>query len=96
MSKSLNRFLRKFHRRLALPTVILILTIMLACAAAMGALIQRGRPILMLATALTGLYLFQLPHFFPLETQTANARRINQVGCSLRDQSDAASTVLEA
>jgi len=61
MSKFLNKYVRKFHRWLALPFVILILAVFLARNSPVGSLAQRTQQILMLTLALTGLYLFLLP-----------------------------------
>ena len=61
MSKFLNKYVRKFHRWLALLFVVLILTVVLARNTSVGAAAQRAQQILMLAMAITGLYLFILP-----------------------------------
>jgi len=61
MSKFLNKYVRKFHRWLALPFVVLILTVFLARNTPAGSLAQRTQQILMLTMAITGLYLFLLP-----------------------------------
>ncbi len=53
--------MRKFHRWLALPFVILILTMLLTRNTPAGLVAQRAQQLLMLAMALTGLYLFILP-----------------------------------
>jgi len=61
MPKSLNKYVRKLHRWLALPFVVLILTIVLTRDTPLSFAAQRAQQILMLAMALTGLYLFILP-----------------------------------
>lgn len=61
MSKFLNKYVRKFHRWLALPFVVLILMVFLARNSPVGAVAQRSQQILMLTMAITGLYLFLLP-----------------------------------
>ena len=61
MSRFLNKYVRKVHRWLALPFVVLILTIVLTRDTPLSFAVQRAQQILMLAMALTGLYLFILP-----------------------------------
>ena len=61
MPKFLNKYVRKLHRWLALPFVVLILTIVLTRDTPLSFAVQRAQQILMLAMALTGLYLFILP-----------------------------------
>jgi len=61
MSKFLNKYVRKTHRWLALLTVALIITVLLARNTAVGFAAQQIQQVLMLIMALTGLYLFLLP-----------------------------------
>lgn len=61
MSRFLNKYVRKVHRWLALPFVVLILAMLLARNTQAGFAAQRAQQILILAMALTGLYLFGLP-----------------------------------
>ena len=61
MSKFLKKYVRKTHRWLALPFVVLILTAFLARNTPAGSLAQRAQQILMLTMAITGVYLFVLP-----------------------------------
>lgn len=74
MSRFLNKYVRKFHRWLALPFVVLLLTVLLARNTSAGSVTQRTQQILMLVMALTGLYLFLLPWW----TKWARARRRNR------------------
>jgi hypothetical protein len=57
----MNKFVRKFHRWLALPFIVLILAAILLRATPAGTSIQRVQQVLMLTMAVTGLYLFLLP-----------------------------------
>ncbi len=61
MTRFLNKYLRKTHRWLALPTVALIFTVLLARKTALGTTVQQVQQILMLIMAITGFYLFLLP-----------------------------------
>lgn len=61
MSKFLNKYVRKFHRWLALPFVVLIIALLLTRNTSVGFATQRAQQILMLMMAVTGLYLFVLP-----------------------------------
>lgn len=61
MSKFLNKYVRKFHRWLALPFVVLIIALLLTRNTPVGSSAQRVQQILMLMMAVTGLYLFVLP-----------------------------------
>jgi len=61
MSKFLNKYVRKTHRWLALPFVVLILTMFLARNSPVGSFAQQGQQFLILMMAITGLYLFLLP-----------------------------------
>ena len=61
MSKFLNKYVRKIHRWLALPFVIVLIITVAARNAAAGLIAQRAQQILLLTMALTGLYLYVLP-----------------------------------
>jgi len=61
MSKFLKKYVRKTHRFLALPFVVLILTVLLARNTPAGSIVQQAQQILMLTMGITGLYLFLLP-----------------------------------
>lgn len=61
MSKFLNKYVRKFHRWLALPFVVLIIALLLTRNTSVGFTAQRAQQVLMLMMAVTGLYLFVLP-----------------------------------
>ena len=61
MTRFLNKYVRKFHRWLALPFVALILTVVLARGTPASSAAQRAQQVLMLTMAITGLYLFLLP-----------------------------------
>ena len=61
MSRFLNRYVRKVHRWLALPFVLLIVTAVLARNTPAAFIAQRGQLVVLLSMALTGLYLFFLP-----------------------------------
>ncbi len=57
----MNKYVRKFHRWLALPFIVLILAAILLRTTPAGTSIQRVQQVLMLTMAVTGLYLFLLP-----------------------------------
>ena len=61
MSRFLNRYVRKVHRWLALPFVLLIVTAVLARNTPAAFIAQRGQLVVLLSMAVTGLYLFFLP-----------------------------------
>ena len=61
MSKFLNKYVRKSHRWLALPFVVLIIALLLTRNTSAGFAVQRAQQILMLVMAVSGLYLFVLP-----------------------------------
>ena len=61
MSRFLNRYVRKAHRWLALPFVVLIITAVLARNTPAAFIAQRGQQVVLLSMAITGLYLFFLP-----------------------------------
>jgi len=61
MSRFLNRYVRKIHRWLALPFVVLIITAVLARNTPAAFIAQRGQLVVLLSMAVTGLYLFFLP-----------------------------------
>jgi len=61
VSRFLNRYVRKAHRWLALPFVVLIITAVLARNTPAAFIAQRGQQVVLLSMAITGLYLFFLP-----------------------------------
>ena len=60
MSRFLNRYVRKIHRWLALPFVVLIITAVLARNTPAAFIAQRGQQVVLLSMAITRLYLFFL------------------------------------
>lgn len=63
MSKSLNKYMRKFHRWLALPFIVIIITLLLTQGTPMGSVMQRLQQIMILTLAITGAYLYLLPYW---------------------------------
>lgn len=61
MSKLLKIYVRKFHRWLAVPTIILIPFVIITNRTPTNFLLQKFQQIFMLALAVTGLYLLVLP-----------------------------------
>lgn len=61
MTKFLNKYMRKFHRWLALPFIVLIVTVLLTRNLPAGASAQLLQQLLMLIMAVTGVYLWVLP-----------------------------------
>ncbi len=61
MTKFLNKYMRKFHRWLALPFIVLIVTVLLTRNLPAGASVQMLQQLLMLIMAVTGVYLWVLP-----------------------------------
>ena len=61
MTKFLNKYMRKFHRWLALPFIVLIVTVLLTRNLPAGASVQMLQQLLMLVMAVTGVYLWVLP-----------------------------------
>jgi len=74
MTRFLNKYVRKFHRWLALPFVILILTVALARNTPVGLTAQRAQQVLLLIMAITGLYLFVLPWWTKWRRRERNKR----------------------
>lgn len=63
MTKFLNKSMRKFHRWLALPFLVLFLLVLVGRDTPLGWVAQRSQQILMLTLLITGLYLFLLPYW---------------------------------
>lgn len=61
MSKFLNKYVRKFHRWVAVPTALMIIFLAFARSTPYRATAQRLQQPLMLGMANTGVYLFLLP-----------------------------------
>ena len=61
VGKFLRRYLRKTHRWLALPFAALIVVVLMTHDSSLGSGVQQVQQLLLLAMALTGLYLFLLP-----------------------------------
>lgn len=61
MSKFLNKYVRKLHRWLALPFVIVLIITVVVRNTPAGFAAQRAQQIILLTMALTGLYLYVLP-----------------------------------
>ena len=62
MRKFLNRWLRRIHRWLVLPTVVLMLLIVFTRNTPLGNAVQRIQFPLIAIMAITGLYLWLLPY----------------------------------
>jgi hypothetical protein len=62
MKQFLNRHVRKFHRWLALPFVIILLTLAFMRGTPVGSVAQRIQQVMMLLLAISGAYLFLLPY----------------------------------
>jgi uncharacterized iron-regulated membrane protein len=62
MKKFLNKWLRKIHRWLVLPTVALMIVIIFTRNTPLGSTVQRFQFPLMLIMAITGLYLWLIPY----------------------------------
>jgi uncharacterized iron-regulated membrane protein len=69
VTKFLNKTLRKFHRWLALPFIILIITLMFARGTPVGNVAQRVQQVMMLILAVSGAYLFLLPYLTKWQRQ---------------------------
>jgi hypothetical protein len=63
MSKSINKFMRKFHRWLALPFIVIIILLLLTQGTPIGSIMQRLQQIMILTLAITGAYLYLLPYW---------------------------------
>lgn len=63
MSKFLNKYVRKFHRWLALPFIGIVITLMLTQGTPTGNVVQRVQQVMILTTVITGAYLFLLPYW---------------------------------
>jgi uncharacterized iron-regulated membrane protein len=62
MTKILNKWLRRFHRWLALPFIALLLIVIFSRGTAAGDIAQRVQAPLMIIMALSGAYLWLLPY----------------------------------
>ncbi len=63
MNKFLNKWLRKFHRWLVIPFIVLLLTVIFTRGSALGDTAQRIQAPLMIIMAITGSYLYLLPYW---------------------------------
>ena len=62
MTQFLNRWLRRFHRWLALPFIALVLIILFTRGTTAGDIAQRVQGPLLIIMAITGAYLWLLPY----------------------------------
>jgi hypothetical protein len=62
MLKTLNKYLRKYHRWLSLPFIVTVILVALTKDTPAGDVIQRIQQITMMTMVVTGLYLFLLPY----------------------------------
>ena len=69
MTKFLNKYLRKFHRWLALPFIALIIIVLVARGTPVGDVAQRMQQVMMLILAISGAYLFLLPYLTKWQRQ---------------------------
>ncbi len=74
MTKFLNKWLRQFHRWLALPFIALLLTVIFTRGTTLGDLAQRIQAPLMIIMAITGAYLWLLPYWAKWQRQRARAK----------------------
>ena len=72
MSKFLQRYVRKLHRWLVLPFIVVIVT--LATGIVEGSAAQRLQQIMLLTMVITGAYLYLLPYW----TKWQRRRRMAQ------------------
>ena len=63
MPKFLNKYVRKFHRWLALPFIGIVITLMLTQGTSIGNLVQRIQQVMVITMGITGVYLFLLPYW---------------------------------
>lgn len=69
--KSLNQWLRKIHRWLVIPFVLIVIAMLFTRETPIGDMVQRVQQILMFAMIFTGGYLYLLPYL----TKRQRARR---------------------
>ncbi|MCD4686565.1 MAG: hypothetical protein K8S97_11580 [Anaerolineae bacterium] len=60
--KILNKYMRKYHRWLALPFIAIIIMLAFTKGTPVGNVAQRAQQIMMITLAITGAYLFLLPY----------------------------------
>ena len=69
MTKFLNKYLRKFHRWLALPFITIIIVLAVSRGTQVGDVAQRMQQVMMLILAVSGAYLFLLPYLTKWQRQ---------------------------
>ena len=74
MNKLLNKWLRKLHRWLVLPFIVLLLTVIFARGTTLGDASQRLQSVLMITMAITGAYLYLLPYWVKWKRQKIQAK----------------------
>lgn len=84
MTKFLNRWLRQFHRWLALPFVALLLIVVLTRGTAIGDAAQRVQGPVMVIMAISGGYLWLLPYLVKWQ----RALRRTRVETAVAERSD--------
>jgi len=63
MEKFLRKWIRKFHRWLVLPFIALMLTVIFTRGTNIGYVAQRIQAPILIIMAISGLYLYLLPHW---------------------------------
>lgn len=63
MEKFLRKWVRKFHRWLVLPFIALMLTVIFTRGTQVGNIAQRIQAPILIIMAISGLYLYLLPHW---------------------------------
>ena len=77
MNKLLNIWVRRIHRWLVLPFIVLLLTVFLTRGTGTADMAQRFQAVFMIPLAITGAYLFILPYWAKWKRgkdKTANSR----------------------
>jgi hypothetical protein len=74
MNKFLNKWLRKFHRWLVLPFIVLLLTVIFTRGTPLGDNAQRIQAMLMIIMAISGAYLWVLPYWTKWKRKNVQVR----------------------
>ena len=77
MNKFLNKWLRKFHRWLVLPFIVLLLTVIFTRGTALGDNAQRIQAMLMIIMAISGAYLWVLPYWTKWKRKNVQVRSLH-------------------
>jgi hypothetical protein len=95
MTQFLNKYVRKFHRWLVLPFIVILLTLLFMKGTPVGSIAQRAQQVMMLTLALSGAYLFLLPYLTKWRRRRQRTARERDAGNNPAGRSEVLSEALE-